>query len=56
MKSEESNLKRMDNVGIAAESLDETIAFFAELGLKLDRLCYIRGPEGIIVALSEQLG
>lgn len=26
-------VKRMDNVGIAVESLDTAIAFFAELGL-----------------------
>src|SRR3954454_7517469 len=31
-----TNLIRMDNVGIVVESLDETIAFFAELGLKLE--------------------
>jgi catechol 2,3-dioxygenase-like lactoylglutathione lyase family enzyme len=31
-----NNLIRMDNVGIVVESLDETIAFFAELGLKLE--------------------
>ena len=30
-----NNLIRMDNVGIVVESLDEAIAFFAELGLKL---------------------
>lgn len=30
------NLLRMDNVGIVVESLDETIAFFLELGLKLE--------------------
>lgn len=35
MKSESSNLKRMDNIGIVVESLDEAIAFFTELGLEL---------------------
>ena len=43
MKSEKSTLKRMDNVGIAVESLDETIAFFAELGLKLEGRTMIEG-------------
>lgn len=36
MTAEKPNLKRMDNVGIAVESLDEAIAFFAELGLMLE--------------------
>ena len=31
-----NKLIRMDNVGIVVESLDETIAFFAELGIKLE--------------------
>src|SRR6476469_7891797 len=43
MKSEKSKLKRMDNVGIAVESLDETIAFFAELGLKLEGRAMVEG-------------
>jgi hypothetical protein len=82
-----NKLLRMDNVGIVVESLDETISFFAELGLKLEgrarvegewagrvsglgtqfvgevvqyedsyRLCYIRGPEGLLIGLAEQLG
>lgn len=29
-------LKRMDNVGIVVESLDDAIAFFSEIGLKLE--------------------
>jgi catechol 2,3-dioxygenase-like lactoylglutathione lyase family enzyme len=36
MKSKESNLKRMDNVGIVVESLDEVVSFFTELGLQLE--------------------
>ena len=36
-------LKRMDNVGIVVESLDEAIAFFAELGLKLEGRAMIEG-------------
>jgi catechol 2,3-dioxygenase-like lactoylglutathione lyase family enzyme len=38
-----NNLIRMDNVGIVVESLDETIAFFAELGLKLEGRATIEG-------------
>jgi hypothetical protein len=90
-------LRRMDNVGIVVESLDAAIAFFSELGLKLEgrgmvegewagrvtglasqrerlrelgaqlvgevvqyeqayRLCYIRGPEGLLIGLAEELG
>ena len=37
MKSEKSSLKRMDNIGIAVESLDETIAFFDALCRKTKR-------------------
>jgi catechol 2,3-dioxygenase-like lactoylglutathione lyase family enzyme len=29
-------VKRMDNVGIVVESLDTAIAFFVELGMKLE--------------------
>ena len=29
-------VKRMDNIGIVVEDLDTTIAFFTELGLKLE--------------------
>jgi len=43
MKLEKSHLKRMDNVGIVVESLDETIAFFAELGLKLEGRGMVEG-------------
>ena len=38
-----SKLIRMDNVGIVVESLDEAIAFFAELGLKLEGRATIEG-------------
>src|SRR5260370_22424375 len=55
MKSEKSNLKRMDNVGIAVESLDETIAFFAELGLKLEGRATIEGEwAGRVTGLGNQ--
>lgn len=36
-------LKRMDNIGIVVESLDETISFFAELGLKLEGRATVEG-------------
>ena len=36
-------LKRMDNVGILVESLDTAIAFFAELGMKLEGRTMIEG-------------
>ena len=37
------SLKRMDNVGIVVESLDDAIAFFTELGLKLEGRATIEG-------------
>ena len=55
MKSGKSNLKRMDNVGIAVESLDETIAFFAELGLKLEWRGMVEGEwAGRVTGLGSQ--
>src|SRR5258707_15120740 len=55
MKSEKSNLKRMDNVGIAVESLDETVAFFAELGLKLEGRAMVEGEwAGRVTGLGSQ--
>ena len=36
-------LKRMDNVGIAVESLDTAVAFFAELGLELEGRAMVEG-------------
>ena len=55
MKSEKSNLKRMDNVGIAVESLDEAIAFFAELGLKLEGRAMVEGEwAGRVTGLGNQ--
>lgn len=43
MNSKKSNLKRMDNVSIVVESLDEVIAFFIELGLTLEGRMMIEG-------------
>jgi catechol 2,3-dioxygenase-like lactoylglutathione lyase family enzyme len=50
-----SKLLRMDNVGIVVESLDETIAFFAELGLKLEGRTTIEGEwAGRVTGLGNQ--
>ena len=49
------NLLRMDNVGIVVESLDETIAFFLELGLELEGRSMIEGEwAGRVTGLSNQ--
>src|SRR5574341_1890924 len=42
-RGNDMTLKRMDNVGIVVESLDAAIAFFAELGLKLEGRATIEG-------------
>jgi predicted enzyme related to lactoylglutathione lyase len=54
------------NIMFAVEDIEDTLARLhahgAELVGELEqyedsyRLCYVRGPEGIIVALAEQLG
>jgi catechol 2,3-dioxygenase-like lactoylglutathione lyase family enzyme len=50
-----NNLIRMDNVGIVVESLDETIAFFTELGLKLEGRATIEGEwAGRVTGLGNQ--
>src|SRR5437867_13146319 len=50
-----NNLIRMDNVGIVVESLDETIAFFTELGLKLEGRATIEGEwAGRVTGLGSQ--
>lgn len=55
MESEKPNLKRMDNIGIVVESLEETIAFFAELGLKLEGRAMIEGEwAGRVTGLGTQ--
>jgi catechol 2,3-dioxygenase-like lactoylglutathione lyase family enzyme len=49
------NLKRMDNVGIVVESLDDAIAFFSELGLKLEGRAMIEGEwAGRVTGLGNQ--
>jgi catechol 2,3-dioxygenase-like lactoylglutathione lyase family enzyme len=48
-------LKRMDNVGIVVESLDDAISFFAELGLKLDGRAMVEGEwAGRVTGLGTQ--
>ena len=53
-------------VMFAVDNLDDTLARLAQRGAKLVgevvqyenlyRLCYIRGPEGILIGLAQQLG
>jgi catechol 2,3-dioxygenase-like lactoylglutathione lyase family enzyme len=48
-------LKRMDNVGIVVESLDAAIAFFSELGLRLEGRAVIEGAwAGRVTGLGSQ--
>lgn len=55
MKSENPNLKRMDNVGIVVESLDAAIAFFTELGMKLEGQAMVEGEwAGRVTGLGTQ--
>jgi catechol 2,3-dioxygenase-like lactoylglutathione lyase family enzyme len=55
MESKKTNVKRMDNVGIVVESLDEAIAFFSELGLNLEGRTMIEGEwAGRVTGLGNQ--
>jgi catechol 2,3-dioxygenase-like lactoylglutathione lyase family enzyme len=48
-------VKRMDNIGIVVESLDDAIPFFVELGLKLEGRAMIEGEwAGRITGLGSQ--
>ncbi len=48
-------LKRMDNVGIVVEDLDETIGFLGELGLELEGRTTIEGEwAGRVTGLGNQ--
>ena len=48
-------LQRMDNVGIVVESLDDAVAFFAELGLELEGRTTIEGEwSGRVTGLRDQ--
>ena len=51
----QSKLLRMDNVGIAVESLDDAVAFFAELGLTLEGRAMIECEwAGRVTGLGDQ--
>ena len=55
MNSKQSNLKRMDNVGIVVESLDEVVSFFEELGLRLEGRATLDGEwSGRVTGLKGQ--
>ncbi len=48
-------IKRMDNVGIVVDDLEETIAFFRELGLELEGRATIEGEwAGRVTGLGDQ--
>ncbi|HWZ04046.1 MAG TPA: VOC family protein [Mucilaginibacter sp.] len=50
-----NKLLRMDNVGIVVESLDDTISFFAEIGLKLEWRGAVAGEwAGRVTGLGDQ--
>ena len=59
-------IQRMDNVAIVVDDLDAAVARLRAHGAELlgdivqyesiYRLCYLRGPAGVIVALAEQIG
>lgn len=52
---EKNKLLRMDNVGIVVESLDETISFFEEIGLKLEGRAMVEGEwAGRVTGLGSQ--
>ena len=48
-------VKRMDNVGIVVESLDEVVAFFTEFGLRLEGRAMVEGEwAGRVTGLGSQ--
>jgi catechol 2,3-dioxygenase-like lactoylglutathione lyase family enzyme len=48
-------LKRMDNIGIVVESLDDAISFFTELGMKLEGRATVEGEwAGRVTGLGTQ--
>lgn len=50
-----SKLLRMDNMGIVAESLDNAIVFFTEIGLRLEGRTMVEGDwAGRITGLGDQ--
>jgi catechol 2,3-dioxygenase-like lactoylglutathione lyase family enzyme len=52
---ENNKLLRMDNVGIVVESLDDVIAFFEEIGLRLEGRATVEGEwAGRVTGLGSQ--
>jgi hypothetical protein len=51
-------IQRMDNVAIVARLRAHGAELLGEVAQfeSIFRLCYLRGPAGIIVALAEQIG
>ncbi|MEQ7011022.1 hypothetical protein ABN028_33050 [Actinopolymorpha sp. B17G11] len=59
-------IRRMDNVGIVVDDIEDVAARLRTQGAELVgevtqyedsyRLCYVRGPEGIFIGLAEDLG
>jgi catechol 2,3-dioxygenase-like lactoylglutathione lyase family enzyme len=50
-----NSLLRMDNMGIVVESLDKAIAFFSEIGLKLEGRATVKGEwAGRVTGLGSQ--
>ena len=43
-------IQRLENVGIAVDDLAAATAFSPH------RLCYVHGPEAIIIMLAQQMG
>jgi catechol 2,3-dioxygenase-like lactoylglutathione lyase family enzyme len=55
MKGNDMTIKRMDNVGIVVESLDDAISFFTELGMKLEGRAMVEGEwAGRVTGLGDQ--
>ena len=51
----QNQLIRMDNVGIVVESLDNSISFFTEIGLKLEGRATVEGEwAGRVTGLGDQ--
>jgi catechol 2,3-dioxygenase-like lactoylglutathione lyase family enzyme len=55
MKGNDMTIKRMDNVGIVVESLDDAISFFIELGMQLEGRAMVEGEwAGRVTGLGNQ--
>jgi catechol 2,3-dioxygenase-like lactoylglutathione lyase family enzyme len=55
MESKNSRVKRMDNIGIVVESLDNAVSFFTELGLSLEGRAMVKGEwAGRVTGLGDQ--